>query len=223
VLRAINDILVDAGIETGEILNEQLLQEAIDRSRDRIAQLRALIDDENELEEKLIEAESYIDLAQEALDDGNLDDAKDALMEANSIISYVCTELREIARRLNPGRIQSYLVHARQYRERFRQMFGQATDEDINVDDVAVALGYADREEFMEQLQEMIREAQDANDINQAIKALKDFSKMAKKMDNAITEEFEHNRGGNGQGQGNGNMLAGNGKGYGNLGGGNSP
>ena len=221
VLRSINDILFDAGIETDDILDAYVLQEAIDRSRDRIDQLQALIDDEHELQGNLTDADDYLDEAQTALDAGELEDAKDALKEANSIISYVCTELREIARELNPGRIQSYLVHAHQYRERFRQMFGQASDEAIDVDAVAKALGYADEEAFMAQLQEMIQNAQDANDINEAIKALKDFSKMAKKMDNAITDEFGRNRGGNGQGNGNGS--AGNGKGNGNMGGGNSP
>ena len=228
VLRTMNNLLVDAGIETGEIINAQLLQEAIDRSRDRIAQLRAIIDDGHELETDLTEAEGYLNDAQAALEDDNLQDAKDALNEANSIISYVCTELREIAKGLNPGRVQSYLVHAQQYRERFREMFGQAADEEIDIDSVVQALGYANEEEFIAQLQDMIQSAQNiiqnaqnANDVNHAIKLLKDFSKMAKKMDSAIVEEFGHNNGGNGNANGNG--LAGNGKGYGNMGGGNSP
>ncbi|MGD2066346.1 MAG: hypothetical protein PVI43_04150 [Candidatus Bathyarchaeota archaeon] len=219
VIRSLNDILVDAGIETEGILDTELLQEAIDRSRDRISQLRALIDDGHELEGNLTDAEDYLDIAQTALDLGELEDAEDALMEANSIISDVCAELREIAKGLNPGRIQSYLVHARQYRERFREMFGQASDEDIDVDAVAQALGYADEEEFMARLQKMIEDAQDANDINKAIKELKDFSKMAKRMDKALNKEFGNN--GNGNGQGNGNP--GNGKGKGNMGNGNSP
>ena len=224
VLRSMNDMLIDAGIETGQVLDAELLQEAIDRSRDRIAQLRALIDDGHDLEGNLTDAETLLDEAQAALDAGELEDAKDALVEANSIISYVCTELREIAKDLNPGRIQSYLVHARQYRERFREMFGQAADEEIDIDDVVQALGYANEEEFMEQLQEMIQNAQDANDVNDAIKLLKDFSKMAKKMDNSIVEEFENHGNGNGNGKGNGNGNSnGNGNGYGNMGGGNSP
>ncbi|TRO54484.1 hypothetical protein E2P63_01170 [Candidatus Bathyarchaeota archaeon] len=112
VLRSINEMLIDSGIETEEILDAQLLQEAIDRSRDRNAQLPALIDNDHELETDLIEAEGYLEAAQAALEDYNLQDAKDALNEANSIISNICTELREIAKGLNPGRIQSYLVHA---------------------------------------------------------------------------------------------------------------
>jgi hypothetical protein len=221
VIRSLNNILVDAGIETERILDAELLQEAIDRARDRIAQLRALIDDEHDLEGNLTDAEDYLDIAQTALDLGELEEAKDALKEANSIILYVCTELRGIAKELNPGRIQSYLVHARQYRERFRQMFGQASDEDIDVDAVAQALGYADGDAFMARLQEMIEDAQNARKITEAIKELKDFSKMAKRMDNALTNEFGNSGNGNGNGNGQGNGNSGNGKG--NMGGGNSP
>jgi hypothetical protein len=56
VLSSINDMLIDAGIETGQVLDAELLQEAIDRSRDRIAQLRAVIDDDHELEGNLTDA-----------------------------------------------------------------------------------------------------------------------------------------------------------------------
>ena len=219
VLRAINDILDDAGVETETILEAELLQEAIDRAKDRITQLRALLDDEHELETTLNGADLLLNDAQEAVNEDNLEEAKDALMEANSIISDVCAELREIAKELNPGRIQSYLVHARQYRERFREMFGHAWEQGISVDEVAIGLNYEGEQDFMDKLQRMIDEAQDANDINEAIKELKDFSKMAKRMDEALTQEFGNR--GNRNGQGNNNP--GSGKGNGNMGGGNSP
>ncbi len=216
VLRSINDILIDAGIETGEILDAQLLQEAIDRSRDRIAQLQDLLADE-ELLGNLTDAETLLDEAQAALDSGELEDAKDALMEANSIISYVCRQLRMIAQELNPGRITSYLAHARQYKEQFQERFGHAWDEDIDVDALLQMLGYADEEDFMEQLQEMLDNAEDKKDIKEVINTLKDLGKMIKNMDKALTQEYGNN--GNGQGQG----LPGNGKGKGNMGGGNNP
>ena len=45
VLRAINDILVDAGVETGDLVDSQTLQEAIDRSQHRIDELLDLLQD----------------------------------------------------------------------------------------------------------------------------------------------------------------------------------
>ena len=70
----------------------------------------------------------------------------------------------------------------------------------------------------MAKFQEMIENAQGAEDIEDAIQSLKDIGQMIKKMDSALTQEFGRHRG---QGQGQG--TPGNGKGYGNMGGGNSP
>ena len=227
VLRSINDILIDAGIETGEILDSQLLQEAIDRSRDRIAQLTELLADEDLLL-NLDEATGLLDVAQGALTpieleaEPDLEGANEALMAANLIISDVCRQLRTIAQELNPGRITSYLAHARQYKEQFQERFGHAWDEDINVDAVAQMLGYENEQDFMGELQGIINSAENKNmnkeAIREVIQNLKELGQMIKNMDNALKQEY----GNNGNGQGNGNGLAGNGKGYGNMGGGNS-
>ena len=227
VLRAVNDILVDAGIETGEILDAQLLQEAIDRSLERIDELRAIIDDENELENNLDDAENILvnneQNAQNTLDDGELEAAKELLMEANSIISDVCRQLRTIAQELNPGRITSYLAHARQYKEQFKERFGHAWNEDIDIPALLKRFGYEDENDFMEQLQYMINNAESKKEnkeaIREVIQNLKELGQMIKNMDKALKQEY----GNNGNRQGNGNGSAGNGKGYGNMGGGNSP
>ena len=216
VLRSINGILVDAGIESSQILDSQLLQEAIDRSRDRIEQLQDLLADEVLLG-NLTDVQDFLDQAQTALDSGELEDAKDALMEANSIISYVCQQLRIIAQGLNPGRITSYFAHARQYKEKFQERFGNAWNEDIDVNALLQRLGYEDEEDFMQQLQQMLDNAQGKQDIKDVIKDLKDLGQMIKKMDSALTQEFGNHGNGNGQGQ----SLPGNGKGTGNMGGGN--
>ena len=220
VLRSINDILYDVGIETGQILDAQVLQEAIDRSMDRIEKLRALLADE-ELLGNLTDAEDLLNEAQALLDAGEIEDAKDALIEANSIISYVCRQLKEIAQDLNPGRIERYLGNLHRYKERFRERFGHAWDEEIDVDEFLNALGYENEEAFMAQFQEMIENAQGAEDVKEAIQSLKELGQMIRNMDSALTQEFGRHRGGQEQGQGQG--MPGNGSGYGNMGGGNSP
>jgi len=217
VLRSINDILCDAGVETGQIFDAQVIQEAIDRSLDRIEQLRALLADE-ELLGNLTDAEDLLlNEAQASLDSGEIEDAKDALLEANSIISDVCRQLKEIAQELNPSRIERYLGNAHQYRERFRERFGHAWDEEIDVDEFLKALGYENEEAFMAQFQEMIENAQGADDIKDAIQSLEEIGQMIRNMDSALTQEFGRHRGGQGQ------SMPGNGSGYGNMGGGNSP
>jgi hypothetical protein len=224
VLRSINDILVDAGVETGEILDTQLLQEAIDRSRGRIEQLEALLADVDLLED-LGQAKTLLNDAQEALDEPEpeLEVVKEFLIEANSIISSVCQQLRTIAQELNPGRITSYIAHARQYKEQFQERFGHAWNEDIDVDALLNRLGYDDEDDFMAQMQYLINNAEskkvNKEEIREVIQNLKELGQMVKNMDKSLKQEY----GNNGNGQGNGDGLAGSGKGYGNMGGGNSP
>lgn len=216
VLRSINGILYDVGIETEQILDAQVLQEAIDRSMDRIEQLRALLADE-ELLGNLTDAEDLLNEAQALLDSGEIEDAKDALIEANSIICDVCRQLKEIAQELNPGRIERFLGNAHRYRERFRERFGCAWEEEIDVDEFLKALGFENEEAFMVQFQEMIENAQGAEDVEEAIQSLKELGQMIRNMDSALTQEFWRHRGGQGQ------SMPGHGSGYGNMGGGNSP
>jgi len=216
VLRSINDILCDAGVETGQILDAHVLQEAIERSLDRIEQLRALLADE-ELLGNLTESEDLLNEAQVSLESGEIEDAKDALIAANSIISDVCQQLKEIAQELNPSRIERYLGKAHQYRERFRERFGHAWDKEIDVDEFLKTLGYQNEGEFMAKFQEMIENAQGAEDIKDAIQSLKEIGQTIRNMDSALTQEFGRHRGGQGQ------SMSGKGNGYGNMGSGNSP
>jgi tetratricopeptide (TPR) repeat protein len=217
VLRSINDILYDAGVETDQILDAQILQEAIERSLDRIEQLRALLADE-ELLGNLTDAEDLLlNEAQALLNSGEIEDAKDALIAANSIISDVCQQLKEIAQELNPSRIERYLGNAHKYKEKFKERFGHAWDEEIDVDEFLKALGYQNEEDFMAKFQDMIENAQGAEDIKEAIQSLKEIGQTIRNMDSALTQEFGRHRGGQGQ------SMPGNGNGYGNMGGGNSP
>lgn len=215
VLRSINDILVDAGVETDQPLDTQVIQEAIERSLDKIAQLQALLKDE-ELLGNLTDAEGLLTEAQNSLDAGEIDDAKDALIEANAIISYVCRELKQIAQELTPKRITGYLNEANQYRERFRERFGQGWNEEFDVDGFLQKYGYQSEEEFMNRYQEMLENAKGAEDIEEAIENLKELGQMIKNMDSAWTKDFGRFKGGQGQ------NMPGKGNGFGNMGGGNS-
>ncbi|PVX24124.1 MAG: hypothetical protein CW691_08540 [Candidatus Bathyarchaeum sp.] len=216
VLRSINDILVDSGVETDQILDTEVIQESIDRSIERIAELEALLADQ-ELLDKLTDATDELTEAQDLLDAGENEDATEKLRDANALISEVCQELKEIAQELNPSRTECYLNNAFQYRERFRERFGQAWDEEIDVDELLQAFGYDNEEDFMTKFQEMIENAQGAEDVKDAVKSLKDIGQMIHKMDSALKQEFTQQRGNQGQ------DMPGNGKGYGNMGGGNSP
>lgn len=216
VLRSINDILVDAGVETSTIIDASVIQEAIERSENRIEELQNLLADE-ELLGNLTEAEDLLTNAQELLDAGEIEEAKEALIEANSIISYVCRQLRRIAQELNPSRIKGYLDEAYRRQGRFRERFGQAWNENFDVDGFLQRYGYQNEEEFMNQYQELLEKAQNAENIEEAIENLKEIGQTIRKMDSAFIQEFGHFRGGQGY------NMPGGGRGFGNMGGGNSP
>jgi hypothetical protein len=215
-LRSINVILYEADVNIGQLLDPQILQEAIDRSQDRITELRTLLADPDMLT-KLDDAEELLNQAQDALDLNEIEAAKDSLKEANTLISQVCQDLKQIAQELNPSRIRGYLNEAYQYREKFRERFGRAWNEEIDVDKFLQASGYQNEEEFMAHFQEMIQKAQGSANITEAIQNLKDIGQMIHQMDSNLTQEFERHRGGLGQ------VMPGNGNGFGNMGGGNSP
>ena len=66
-LRSINVILYEADVEIGQLLDPQILQEAIGRSLDRVSELRALLADVDMLT-KLDDAEELLNEAQDLLE-----------------------------------------------------------------------------------------------------------------------------------------------------------
>ncbi|MCW4014985.1 MAG: hypothetical protein NWF06_01305 [Candidatus Bathyarchaeota archaeon] len=193
VLTSINVILVDAGVETEQTLDTEVIQEAIDRSTARILELEALIKDE-EMLEKLSDASDLLTAAQEALDAGETQEAQDNLRDANALISEVCQDLKEIAQELNPSRVQNYLNDACQYQERFKERFGHAWDEEIDVDTFLQRYGYENEEDFMNRFQEMLENAQDAEDIEDTIQCLNEIGNMIRGMDESLTQEVNNHR-----------------------------
>ncbi len=217
VLRSIYVILVDSGVETEQLVDAELLQEAIERSLDRIEELRALLSPEAEIVTKLDEAEDLLNEANDLLLQDEFENAEDKLEEANALISQVCQYLKEVAQELNPSRIRDYCEEAGQYRDRFRDRFRGAWDEEFDVDEFLQTHGYQNEEEFMNRFQEMIENAQGAEDIEDAIQNLQEIGHMIRNIDEDLTQEVGRHRGHNGQ------EAATNGSGFGNMGSGGSP
>jgi len=205
VLRSIHAILWDAGVETGQLVAPQVISDAIERSLDRIAELRALLADEDVLS-KLDDAEDLLNEAKGLLLADEVEAAKDSLKEANDLISQVCQYLKQVAEELNPSRIRGYLDDACRYRERFRERFGQAWNEDFDVNGFLQAFGYQNEEYFMNRFQQMIENAQGAENIEHAIQDLQEIGRTIREMDNAFTQEIGRYRAQHGFGQGNSQM-----------------
>ena len=217
-IRSIHVILCEAGVEIGQLLDPQILQEAIDRSQDRIDELGELLKDVDMLA-VLDEAQGLLDDAQAYLDSENIDAAKDSLREANDLISQVCQDLKEIAQELNPQRIRDYCDEVGQYRDRFRDGFRGAWDEGVDVNGFLQTQGYQNEDDFMGRFQEMIDNAKGTEDIGD----LEEIGRLIRQMDQSLTEEVGHYRASHGQeATGSDFGQEGSGSTYGQYGGGNT-
>jgi hypothetical protein len=216
VLRAINVILVDAGVEIEQPLDVEVIQEAIDRSLNRVKELEELISVDAPIYEKLIEANDTLTTAIELLLLDNVEDAKSSLRDANILISEVCQYLKEIAQELNPQRIRDYCAGAYQYRERFRERFGQAGNEGFDVDGFLQGFGFQSEDEFMARFQETIQNAESIEDIEDALGDLEEIGRLIREMDQNLTQEMGRHRAQHGQaGSGSGLGQESSGSGYG--------
>jgi hypothetical protein len=199
VYRSINRILIDSDVILRPLVSAEELQEAIERSQERVDELKTLISTEAPIYSKLTEAEELLTEAKNVFLPDNVDDAKTNLREANVLISEVCNYLKEVAQELNPQRIRDYCEGAYQYRERFRGMFGQAGNEGFDVDKFLQGFGYQNEDDFMARFQEMIQNAEGTEEIEDALDDLEEIGRVIRQMDQGFTEEIGHYRAQHGQ------------------------
>lgn len=230
VYRSINSILVDSDVRLRPFVSVEELKDAIERSQERVDELKALISIDALVYEKLLDAESYLTLALEFLPD-NIEEAKASLRDANILISEVCEYLKEVAQELNPQRIRDYCEGAYQYRERFRERFGQAGTEGFDVDGFLQGFGYLNEDDFLAKFGEMIQNAEGIEEIEDALMVLEEIGRVIRLMDQGFTEEMGRFRAQHGQtsstggfgqegsGSGYGQGSSGSGSGYGGTGG----
>ena len=207
VYRSIHLILYEAEVTVGQYIDADELEEAIDRSIARVDELKELISEDAPIYDNLIEAEQLLLQAKAELLSDNITDAKADLRAANVLISEVCQYLKEVAQELNPLRIRYYCEDALQYRERFRERFGQAESEGFDVNGFLQGLGYQNEDDFMARFEEMIENAQQTDDINNALGNLQEIGNTIRGMDSILTHEMGqframHGQGGSGQMQG---------------------
>ena len=224
VYRSINSILCDSDVKLGQFVDVEELEEAVERSQERVDELRELISADSPIYDKLIDAEGILTQALEFLPD-KLEEAKASLREAGILISEVCQYLKEVAQELNPQRIKDYCEGAYQYMERFRERFGQAGTEGFDVDGFLQGFGYQNEDDFMARFQEMIQNAEGTEHVEDVLDDLEKIGRLIREMDQNLTQEMSHYRAqcgrsesGNGLGQessGSGYGQEGSGSGYG--------
>lgn len=202
VYRAIHVILCNADVQIGQTVDPEELEDAIERSIQKVADLKELISEDADIYSNLVEAETLLLNAQDELALGNIEEAKDYLRQANSLISEVCQYLKEVAQELNPSRIRDYCEEAYQYRHRFSERFGQAETEGFDVNGFLQGFGYQNEDDFMTRFQEMIENAQGTDDIDDAIDDLEEIGRLVRQMDSNLTQNMEQHRAQHGQNTG---------------------
>lgn len=218
VYKSIQIILINSDVKIGQLVDADELEEAIKRSLDRIEELQTLLKEETEISIKLDAAKDLLTQAQNEFLPNNLDDAKANLREANILISEVCQYLKEVAQDLNPQRIRDYCETAEQYQYRFRERFGQVTNEGFDVNAFLQTYGYQNEDDFMARFQEMIENAKGTENLDDVLADLEEIGRTIREMDRNLTYEVGQYRARHGQqtaGTGAGQEGTGSGGGYG--------
>lgn len=198
VYKSIHLILWESEVRLDKEVNVEELEEAILRSQEKLDKLKELISEDASIYEKMVEAENYLIEAFELLSD-NFEESKASLRQANILINEISLYLKELAQELNSQRIGDYCEGAYQYRERFRERFGQAWDEGFDVNGFLESFGYTNEEDFLAQFQEMIQNAQESSDLEEVLDDLEEIGRIIREMESNFNQEMGRHRAQHGQ------------------------
>ncbi|MCW4008073.1 MAG: hypothetical protein NWF09_05220 [Candidatus Bathyarchaeota archaeon] len=218
VFSSIHIILEKAGLQKGQLIDNQGLLEAIARQLQRIDRLREILPEDapDEVKQLLNDAEALLDInaARALLLEGNAAEVISSLQEARVLISQVYDYLKTRAEESNAWRIYGYCEGVLEIiRERFRQ----GNQSGIDFTDALKSLGYQSENQFMETLEHRIQEAQGKADLQDALQELEAIGQMVQEMNHALTQEMNRYQGGSGSASGGG---SGSGSGDGGMSGG---
>ena len=218
VFRSIYNILGDAGLQTGDVVDAYGLLEAHSRALQRIEQLRELLPEEaTEFSALLDQAEALLDLdtARLLLLEGKANEVTRKLAQANQLISEVYQYIKQQAEESNNIRINGYLRDMEQARERIREHFRYAGDQGVDLGAIIESFGYHNETEFMQALENMTQTAQGKiGDIDSVIQDLETIGQLTRQINQTLTQEInrhqeQHGTGGSGVGPGGGTGGAG--------------
>jgi tetratricopeptide (TPR) repeat protein len=229
VFSSIYMILENAGLQKGQLVDNQGLLEAMTRQLQRIDRLREILPEDapEAIVQLLDDAEALLDIdaARALLLEGKATEVMSNLQEAKELISQVYDYFKEQAEESNTWRIYGYCERVR---ERIQERFRQGNQSGIDFTDVLELLGYQSENQFMENLENMIQTAQGkSGNLQNALQDLDAIGQMIQEMDQALTQKMNQNgygsgsNGGSGSGSGPGNSNTG--SGYGRGSGGNGP
>jgi len=205
VFKSLNIILEQSGIRKGELIAAQGLIVAMQRALERIERLREILPkDADEARELLDNASAClnIDTARIWLSEGRVNETAYNLTQANHLIAKVYQYLSMKAKEMNTKRVRNYLGGATKIMERMMMRLEHAEERGLNVTKILRLLEYGNVTQFRQQLQNMIRTAQEKmNDIKNTIRELNKIHENLQNMEQCLKHlERQH---GNGNEHGN--------------------
>jgi hypothetical protein len=219
VFSSIHMILEDAGLQKGQLIDNQGLLEAITRQLQRIDRLREILPEDapDEIKQLLDDAEALLDIdaARALLLEGKATEVRDTLQQAKELISQVYDYLKAEAEGLNAWRIDGYCERVR---ERIRERFMNGNQSGIDFTDILESLGYQSENQFMETLENIIQTAKGKTEnFKNALQDLEEIGQMVQEMDQALAQKMNQYQNGSGSGS-NGDNSGGSGSGNDNMG-----
>jgi hypothetical protein len=198
VFGSIHVILEVAGLQKGQLVDNQGLLEAMTRQLQRIDRLREILPEETPIKimQLLNDAEALLDIdaARALLLEGKSTEVISSIQEAKQLIIQVFEYLKEQAEESNVWRIDGYCDRVRQ---RIMERFQQGHQMAIDFTDVIESLGYQSESQFMETLENMIQSALgEKENFKNALQDLDAVGQMVQQMDQALTQKmYQHQEG----------------------------
>lgn len=203
VYSSLNKILKDVDLQVNDLIDSQDLLDAIARELQRIEVLSGIlpVDAPKETWDLLDAANASLITAKELLLEGKISEAKELFLEAKQKIIQVYDYLKQQAEDSNTWRLNQYCEKLQQrIQERFR--YGQ--EQDINFTEALQANGYQNENQFMQEIQNRIQNAQNQDNPQNAIQQCETISQMVQQMEQALNQEISNQQGDNGASGGSG-------------------
>jgi hypothetical protein len=200
VFISVHVILEAAGLQKGQLVDNQGLLEAMTRQLERIDRLREILPEDApaEITQLLNDAEALLDIdaTRTLLLEGKSTEVISSIQEAKQLIIQVYEYLKEQAEESTAWRIDGYCDRVRQ---RIMERFQQGHQMGIDFTDVIESLGYQSENQFMEALQNMIQTALgEKENLKTALQNLDAIGQMVQQMDQALTQKmYQHQEGTN--------------------------
>ena len=199
---SLNEILESADLTDHALIRNQELMEAINRQLTRINALENLIyQNATEQISNLETAKNNLLEAKNALSNGNYEQAQTLYQKAKESITQIYQYLKTQAQDSNTWRLEGYCEKLQQ---QVRERFQYGNQNGVDFTSSLQALGYQSQNQFMQELQNKIANAESQSNIDNAIQQCLALNQMVQNTKQTLDQEINHQVGPNPFDEGNG-------------------